>query len=84
MRKLSSKSWQEKLADRSDNYHLIIDDSDSSNTYVGKAPPGTTTSSKGWMLFKIVEDGTTTSIIHAEGTDEKLFTWEDRASYSYS
>lgn len=56
----------------SDN-QVIIDESVSGTTYFGFGARGLATSATGWLLKKMVESGTTTTITHAIGS------WDLRA-----
>ena len=43
----------------------IVDESVAGTTYIGHGARGLATSSNGWLIDKIVVDGTTTTITHA-------------------
>ena len=55
-------------------------------TYVGKAAPGTVTSSALWQVQKVDESGTpeTTVITFADGNSKFDNVWDDRATLTYS
>lgn len=66
------------------SYSILLDDPDSSTTYVGKAPFATATSSAGWQIRKILSSGTVTSILWADGNDNFDNIWDNRTSLTYS
>lgn len=66
------------------NYKTIINEVDSSTTYVGKALIGTATSEAKWQIKKIITSGTNTQITYAEGSDNFSYVWDNRTSYTYS
>lgn len=53
--------------------------------YQGEAAPGTLSSEAGWRIKKWTYDasGIFTDISFADGTDEFVKVWDDRASYDY-
>ena len=57
---------------------VIIDESTAGTTYIGKAVKALAESTTGWLLTKIVESGTTTTITHA------IDSWSNRATATYS
>jgi hypothetical protein len=61
-------------------YKIMIDEVNANLTYIGKAEPGTPLSSSLWQIITI----TPTGVLSADGTDEFIKIWNDRASYSYS
>jgi len=63
---------------------IRVDEVDSSNTYLGTASVGSATSSASWQIKKIIESGTLTSILFADGDTSYDNVWDDRASLSYS
>lgn len=70
-----------------DNYVTLVDyDSGTNPIYVGKAAPGTATSSLGWSIKKLTWDGNDnpTAIKWASGTESFDKEWDERTSYSYS
>lgn len=67
-----------------DNFTLLIDDADSTTTYIGKTFLGNPTSLNKWQIRKLTVVGTVTSIGWAGGDDDFNQVWDDRASLSYS
>ncbi len=65
-------------------YSTIIDEASSTVTYIGKAEPGTSTSSANWLISKVTISGTVTSSLYADGVSTFTAVWNDRASLSYS
>jgi len=63
---------------------VAIDEADSSTTYVGWAPIGSSTSSAVWRIKKIYTSGTVTTITWADGNAKFDNVWDNRASLSYS
>ena len=62
-------------------------DSQNRIQYVGFAYAGTKTSENKWNIKKITYDGTSyriTEINFAGGSNEFVFNWDNRTSYSYS
>lgn len=60
-----------------------IDTPTSTATYVGIAEHGTNVGSTGWIIKKIVEVGSATSIVYADGVSTPTKEWDERASYTY-
>ena len=56
----------------------IVDAAVAGTTYVGIGARGLATSSNGWLIMKIVKDGTTTTIQTA------IHVWDDRTSADYA
>ncbi len=53
--------------------------------YEGRAAPGTADSDEGWQIkFNAYDGNNKVSSNFAEGTNELIHVWDDRASYSYS
>ena len=54
--------------------------------YIGYARPGTATSATGWVLFKLTYDASfrLTDRTCAGGDPDFIYTYDDRAGYSYS
>jgi len=53
--------------------------------YIGRAQPGTADSEAGWQIRKITYSGDDpTSVLFADGKNEYINVWDDRAGYSYS
>lgn len=65
-------------------YTYRIDAVDSSTTYIGSAPVGSSESAATWRIIKIVVSGSVTSIKYAGGNTDVDSVWADRASLSYS
>jgi len=61
---------------------------DASNNpiYIGYASPGTSKSSKKWKIKKLTFDASNnpTDIQYPNGDSSFSFSWNDRASYTYS
>lgn len=57
--------FAKRVTDVGSDDQIIVDEAVVGTTYVGKAGRGVETSSSGWLLTKIVESGTTTTITHA-------------------
>lgn len=67
------------------SYTTQYDDAGSSITYIGKALPGTATSSAGWQISQLNEASTPDfTLKYADGTAAFTKVWDSRASYSYS
>lgn len=78
------KDWNRIVQEAHDNYATLVDEYDSSTTYVGKALIGTSTSDAQWQIKKISVAGTVTTIGYAGGTDAFANIWDNRLSLSYS
>ena len=63
---------------------ILIDDTDPSTIYIGKAPTGASTSSAVWRIERITFVGSITEIKFANGSPEYNSIWDNRASLSYS
>ena len=63
---------------------IKIDEPDSTTTYVGEAIVSTLGSNAKWRIKKIVESGTVTAILWADGNQNYDNIWDNRASLSYS
>lgn len=50
--------------------------------YYGFAKPGASESQAYWRIMR--EDATTGDVDFAEGTDDFIYIWDDRASYTYA
>lgn len=61
-----------------------LDDAGSGVSYVGKAKPGSATSSAVWRVFKMVEASGDITITYADGNAQFDNIWDNRASLSYS
>lgn len=64
-------------------FATIIDEASATVTYVGKADPGTATSSALWQIQKI-DTSSGTVITWADGDGDFDNEWDNRASLSYS
>jgi hypothetical protein len=53
-------------------------------TYIGLADSGTSTTTAGWQIKKILVVGGVTSITFAGGSDEDDKKWSLRTTYTYS
>lgn len=62
----------------------IIDEYDSSTTYVGYAALGASTASAVWQIKKIVKNGTVTTFTFADGDDRYDNIWDNRTALTYS
>jgi len=69
-----------------DDFSTNIDyDGGTNPVYVGRAQPGTADSEAGWQIRKITYSGDDpTSVLFADGKNEYINVWDDRAGYSYS
>jgi len=65
------------------NYATIVDEASATITYVGKALPGTATSSALWQIQRIDTTGDLT-ITWADGNADFDNVWNDRGTLSYS
>lgn len=73
------------MADGVDKYDTIIDEVDSTTTYIGETRHfGAATSDNVWRIKKIVVSGTQTGIFWADGVDDFMKVWDDRTSYTYT
>ena len=54
-----------RVVDVGTDDQMIIDESVTNTTYIGRAGRGVATATTGWLLTKIVKSGTTTTITHA-------------------
>lgn len=74
-----------KIRDATSNiYTTIIDEPDSSTTYVGKAIIGTSTSAPSWQIQRLAVSGTVTTVLWADGNSDFDNIWTMRASLTYS
>jgi len=65
------------------NWQTLIDEADTSTTYVGKAKHDVLSSQAKWQIKKISITGTVTSIKFAEGDDTFERIWDNRTTYTY-
>ena len=63
---------------------IKVDEVDANTTYVGKAKPGTATSSSAWQVMRVARLGSITSTEFAAGSAEYIHVWDNRATFSYS
>lgn len=61
-----------------------IDDDGAGNVIYGYAPQGVSETDTGWRLLKKVTSGTETKVLLPEGSFDFSFSWDDRATYTYS
>ena len=79
------KSATEIMSDGLDNYDKIIDEEDSTTTYIGETKhKGATVSDAVWRISKITVSGTQTGIFWADGDDGFTKIWDDRTTYTYT
>ncbi len=62
----------------------LVDEVNSTLSYLGKALPGSATSSPVWQIKKITITGTVTAIKLANGSSGFNQVWDDRASLTYT
>ena len=62
----------------------LIDEFSDTVTYIGKAAPGASTSSSVWLIKKITESGSVTTVAFADGDSNFNNVWDNRTSLSYS
>ena len=62
----------------------IIDSSDSSNIYIGKAIHGTATSSASLQIKLVAISGSIAIVSYADGNDSYDNVWDNRSSLTYS
>lgn len=62
----------------------LIDEVDSSTTYIGKTRMGGDIGQEVWQIKKIAVSGTITTISYADGNTNYDNEWDERASLSYS
>ncbi len=63
---------------------LQLDDSTAGTLYVGKALPGTATSTAAWRIKRLVETAGALVITWADGNANFDNIWDDRTGLSYS
>jgi hypothetical protein len=59
----------------------VLIDEGATYTYIGKALPGTLSSTPSWRLFRITNS--TGVLRHADGVASYSKVWDDRAGYTY-
>lgn len=62
----------------------VIDEYDSSTTYIGKAKLGALTADAVWQIRKIVVNGTVTTIKWADSNERYDNVWDDRTALTYT
>ena len=62
----------------------LIDEVSETVTYIGKAVPGANTSSASWLIKRITESGTITTVAYADGNSSFDNVWDNRTSLTYS
>jgi hypothetical protein len=62
---------------------MRMEDTGTGTLYIGKAPPGTSESSSGWLIKKILTSGGNISILYPSGNGGYEHVWADRAGYNY-
>ena len=70
-------SWQAEQKTLIDNFSDTV-------TYIGKSAPNASTSSAVWLIKKITESGTVTTIAYADGDSQYNNIWDNRTSLTYS
>lgn len=82
-----AKDWNAILQESNQNYTVLVDEVDSSTTYVGEAVINlgdkALPSEAKWRIRKITVSGTITTISWANNTDGFTEIWDDRASATY-
>jgi hypothetical protein len=78
------ESATDSFKTKSPNQAVLIDEVDSSTTYVGKAAIGSAASSPSWQIIKLAVSGTVTTLSWADGDENFDNIWSLRASLSYS
>lgn len=84
---IANPATEESLSQLAGKFAIQIDDvTTTSVMYVGKASPGTSTSSPNWQIMKIDKSGTpiTTVITWADGNSNFDNVYSNRASLTYS
>ena len=63
----------------------LIDKASDDITYIGTAGSGVDTSQKQWTIQKLsYSSGLLTAIQYAEGTQDAVNEWDERANYDYN
>lgn len=65
-------------------YKTIVDETDPNNVYIGIAKPGTALGDSNWQIKKITKSGSITTIGFAGSSNQFVFEWDERASYTYN
>ena len=66
------------------SFSIRVEQVDDSTSYIGMAQPGTDESKPQWQIRQVTDTGDSTTILFANGNDNFLNVWDDRASLSYS
>jgi len=80
---MRKKDWNLITQEADDNYTVLIDEPDTSTTYIGRAKLGTLTSEAQWQIQKMAVAGNVTSIKWAGGDDDFNQIWDNRTSLTY-
>lgn len=64
--------------------HLLFDDAGDNTFYIGRAVPGTATTTAAWEIRKLLTLGNNVEILWADGDGNYDNIWDNRASLSYS
>jgi hypothetical protein len=67
-----------RITDAGSDNKILVDEAIAGTTYVGSVARGTANSTTGWLLTKIVESGTDTTVTHA------IDSWDNRAGATYT
>jgi YD repeat-containing protein len=81
------EDFNQTLHESNNNWKFKFEyDANDNPIYIGKAEKGTSVTDTHWQIQKLTYDANNnpTDIEWAEGTDEFIFVWNDRASYTYS
>lgn len=62
---------------------ILCDDADPTTIYIGRAAPGSATSSAVWRIQRITISGTLTAMQYANGNPEYSNVWDNRSSLTY-
>lgn len=66
-------------------YTVLIDYASATTVYIGRALPGSGTSSSVWQIMRLTySSGRLTKVEWAGGSDDFAYAWSSRTSYSYS
>jgi hypothetical protein len=84
VRGLNSYLTNELISTNSKAYKTIIDEVSATLSYIGKAEPGTATSSASWQIQRLSVSGGVTSIEFAGGAATFSQIWANRAGLTYS
>ncbi len=65
------------------NKTTLVDSTDASNVYIGKAQVGSKESEAKWQIKRISTSGSVVKMAFAGGSDDFVNTWSSRATYTY-